>query len=159
MHWARDSNPLCRNIPEPENRFLANRFPERIFPQNRTKFLEPLGPFPEGNDVYSESCGWGVGVLKRSSEVQMRKAGFGIIVAVAITPMTGCGIFQAVEQWKCDNLGMCHFGTTPSAPGCNSCGPPPPPLPPCGSGGCGDSAAPPPFEYQPVPSFDPYATN
>ena len=30
--------------------------------------------------------------------------------------LTGCGTLRNIEQWKCDNLGMCHFGITPSLP-------------------------------------------
>ena len=44
----------------------------------------------------------------------------------------GCSVFRGVEQWKCDNLGMCHFGTQPSVaapslppPECNPTGCPP----------------------------------
>jgi hypothetical protein len=32
-----------------------------------------------------------------------------------ISGMTGCGAFRGIEQWKCDNWGMCHFA--PSRPG------------------------------------------
>jgi len=28
--------------------------------------------------------------------------------------LTGCGALRSIEQWKCDKLGMCHFGVTPS---------------------------------------------
>jgi len=27
---------------------------------------------------------------------------------------TGCSLCRGIEQWKCDTLGMCHFGTVPS---------------------------------------------
>jgi hypothetical protein len=39
-----------------------------------------------------------------------------LIVLLALTPVTlsGCGFLRNVEQWKCDNLGMCHFGITPT---------------------------------------------
>jgi hypothetical protein len=30
--------------------------------------------------------------------------------------LTGCGTVRNIEQWKCDHLGMCHFGITPSLP-------------------------------------------
>jgi hypothetical protein len=29
--------------------------------------------------------------------------------------LTGCGAFRGIEQWKCDNWGMCHFA--PNRPG------------------------------------------
>jgi|694.fasta_scaffold20229_2 hypothetical protein len=32
-----------------------------------------------------------------------------------LTSVTGCGAFRGIEQWKCDNWGMCHFA--PSRPG------------------------------------------
>lgn len=28
----------------------------------------------------------------------------------------GCSMFRSVEQWKCDNLGICQFGTQPTQP-------------------------------------------
>ncbi|MFO1064691.1 MAG: hypothetical protein U0892_12580 [Pirellulales bacterium] len=37
---------------------------------------------------------------------------------------SGCGVIRSFEQWKCDRLGMCHFGTQPSmmaAPPCDNC--------------------------------------
>jgi hypothetical protein len=39
-----------------------------------------------------------------------------LIILLALTPvtLTGCGFLRNVEQWKCDNLGMCHFGITPT---------------------------------------------
>jgi len=33
------------------------------------------------------------------------------IVAI-ISGSTGCGVFRGIEQWKCDNWGMCHFAPT-----------------------------------------------
>jgi len=27
----------------------------------------------------------------------------------------GCSVCRNIEQWKCDNMGMCHFGITPTA--------------------------------------------
>lgn len=35
---------------------------------------------------------------------------------LSIVFMGGCGAMRGIEQWKCDNWGMCHFGVTPSAP-------------------------------------------
>ncbi|TVQ00879.1 MAG: hypothetical protein EA381_06585 [Planctomycetaceae bacterium] len=36
------------------------------------------------------------------------------VVMLATCLSAGCGVVRNIEQWKCDNLGMCHFGTTPS---------------------------------------------
>jgi hypothetical protein len=27
----------------------------------------------------------------------------------------GCSVVRNIEQWKCDKMGMCHFGITPTA--------------------------------------------
>lgn len=32
-----------------------------------------------------------------------------------LSGLTGCGAFRGIEQWKCDNWGMCHFA--PNRPG------------------------------------------
>lgn len=36
------------------------------------------------------------------------------VVAVTTVLLSGCGFLRNIEQWKCDNMGMCHFGITPS---------------------------------------------
>jgi len=40
------------------------------------------------------------------------------LLLLCTTPffLTGCGVLRNIEQWKCDNMGMCHFGITPSMP-------------------------------------------
>jgi hypothetical protein len=45
----------------------------------------------------------------------MRKSLYGLL-AIAPLSLCGCGVMRNIEQWKCDRLGMCHFGTTPSQP-------------------------------------------
>ena len=37
-----------------------------------------------------------------------------VILFLATVTCSGCRIGRGIEQWKCDNLGMCHFGITPS---------------------------------------------
>lgn len=37
-----------------------------------------------------------------------------ILLLVFLSSFCGCRIFRGIEQWKCDRLGLCHFGTTPS---------------------------------------------
>ncbi|MEI8211243.1 MAG: hypothetical protein WCI02_03790 [Planctomycetota bacterium] len=37
----------------------------------------------------------------------------GLVILVAMTG--GCGAIRSMEQWKCDNWGMCHFA--PRKPG------------------------------------------
>lgn len=37
----------------------------------------------------------------------------GLIVAFPLS--IGCGMCRSIEQWKCDNWGMCHFA--PNRPG------------------------------------------
>lgn len=44
----------------------------------------------------------------------MSKVGYLAILLVAVISASGCGVMRSVEQWKCDRLGMCHFGTRPS---------------------------------------------
>jgi hypothetical protein len=38
------------------------------------------------------------------------------LVGCIVATSAGCGIVRGIEQWKCDRLGMCHFGIQPSAP-------------------------------------------
>ena len=35
-----------------------------------------------------------------------------LLLAFLVAP--GCRTVSGVEQWKCDNWGMCHFGIKPS---------------------------------------------
>jgi hypothetical protein len=59
-----------------------------------------------------------------------------LVAALAIVSVIpGCGIVRSIEQWKCDNWGMCHFGIQPSNPGPNCCGP----SPACGPSECGST--------------------
>jgi len=108
----------------------------------------------------------------------MRTFRYSLLIMSAMLPLSGCGFFQRIEQWKCDHLGMCHFGTAPSVPApmmgvpapmgaggsCNQC-------PGCGPGGAGPAMAaphasmyppnpiaPPPFDYSGGGIIDPYAT-
>ena len=37
-----------------------------------------------------------------------------LLIAVLLS-FCGCRVFRNIEQWKCDNMGMCHFGITPTA--------------------------------------------
>jgi len=37
-----------------------------------------------------------------------------VLLFLATMTSAGCRIGRGIEQWKCDNLGMCHFGITPS---------------------------------------------
>jgi len=39
-----------------------------------------------------------------------------VLNLLVLTPLvfSGCGVVRNIEQWKCDNFGMCHFGITPS---------------------------------------------
>jgi hypothetical protein len=45
----------------------------------------------------------------------MRKRIWAAIGALALAALPGCSCMHGVDQWKCDNLGWCCFGTTPSA--------------------------------------------
>ncbi len=66
----------------------------------------------------------------------MRSCVLQLSLAAALCLSSGCGAVRCIEQWKCDNFGMCHFGITPSvapgyAPSPDPCAPPPYyPLPP-----------------------------
>ena len=37
-----------------------------------------------------------------------------VFLLFVISSFCGCRVFRGIEQWKCDKLGMCYFGTTPS---------------------------------------------
>jgi hypothetical protein len=49
-----------------------------------------------------------LGILKRPA------ATIGLVLSASLLSTCGCSTFRNVEQWKCDNLGMCHFGIRPS---------------------------------------------
>ncbi len=40
--------------------------------------------------------------------------GYLAVLIVVLSCTAGCGVFRSIEQWKCDNMGMCHFGTKPT---------------------------------------------
>lgn len=63
-----------------------------------------------------------------------------LFAAFALVSSGGCGVFRCIEQWKCDTLGMCHGGTTPTMPYAG-----PPPLPGCGPCADGCNSQPPMF--------------
>ncbi len=46
----------------------------------------------------------------------MKKRCFAAIIAVLMSSACGCSTMQAIDQWKCDNLGWCCFGVQPSNP-------------------------------------------
>ena len=66
----------------------------------------------------------------------MKKWTFAAVIALTMAATGGCGLWQGMEQWKCDHLGWCHNGITPSnqpqvpvvcppvAGGCPTCAPP-----------------------------------
>lgn len=66
------------------------------------------------------------------------------VAAIVLASAAGCSLSRAIEQWKCDNLGWCCFGTRPSAPPCGvpaypaaTCAPAcPSACPPACSSGC-----------------------
>lgn len=37
-----------------------------------------------------------------------------LLLTLTILPASGCGVFRSIEQWKCDNMGLCWFGLRPS---------------------------------------------
>ena len=37
-----------------------------------------------------------------------------LLPLLSVVFVGGCGALRGIEQWKCDNWGMCHFGVTPS---------------------------------------------
>lgn len=37
-----------------------------------------------------------------------------VLLSAGLTSVLGCSTFRSIEQWKCDNWGMCHFGIKPS---------------------------------------------
>lgn len=53
-------------------------------------------------------------MLGLNQDGPMRKLLILVMLATALLPATGCGVFRATEQWKCDNLGLCLFGMRPS---------------------------------------------
>lgn len=64
------------------------------------------------------------------------RASFVLALMIVSPGIAGCSALRGIEQWKCDNMGMCHFGLRPSAPDC-PCSPSVPgpavvnPEPPC----------------------------
>jgi hypothetical protein len=42
------------------------------------------------------------------------KRGLFAMLLASLIFTTGCGTFRRMEQWKCDHLGICQFGTTPT---------------------------------------------
>jgi hypothetical protein len=44
----------------------------------------------------------------------MRKWMSAAMVALAIAVAPGCAWTRSIDQWKCDKLGICWFGTQPS---------------------------------------------
>lgn len=38
----------------------------------------------------------------------------GAVATMIAVSCTGCGTLRSIEQWKCDNWGMCMFGVQPS---------------------------------------------
>jgi hypothetical protein len=48
----------------------------------------------------------------------MRYTGL-VLATIVLFAVSGCSAARSIEQWKCDNWGMCHFGIQPSQP----CGP------------------------------------
>ena len=44
----------------------------------------------------------------------MRFASSTVLSLIVCSTTGGCSCLRSIEQWKCDNLGMCHFGTRPS---------------------------------------------
>jgi hypothetical protein len=52
------------------------------------------------------------------------------LAVLAVLGSTGCSCFRAVDQWKCDRLGICCFGVQPSCPQPYAAPCPPPELDP-----------------------------
>lgn len=43
-----------------------------------------------------------------------------VLSTILLLTVSGCGVVRHVEQWKCDNWGICHHGIQPSQP-CPPC--------------------------------------
>ena len=52
--------------------------------------------------------------VARKFEGNTMRFTFGIFFLLVVATSGGCRMIRGVEQWKCDNLGMCYFGTSPS---------------------------------------------
>lgn len=39
-----------------------------------------------------------------------------LLLVLALGCFPGCRTIRGIEQWKCDNWGMCHFGIKPTRP-------------------------------------------
>ena len=64
-------------------------------------------------------------------------------LVLATICLPGCGMLRSIEQWKCDHLGMCHFGTQPSSQPVYVPVAPAPALPPNGKPPCAPAGVPP----------------
>jgi hypothetical protein len=73
--------------------------------------------------------------------------------------LTGCGALRSIEQWKCDNLGMCHFGVKPSQANWGSPVAPPASCstPDCNNPGGAMLSTPQPTDMHLLPSSDQFA--
>jgi hypothetical protein len=69
--------------------------------RNLLDLLKPLKsePYSRMNQVSAFSCS--------GAQMARRIARIGLILAVPM--LGGCGMCRSIEQWKCDNWGMCHF--------------------------------------------------
>lgn len=101
-------------------------------------------------------------VLLRNRELtEIMRAILTSLLVTSSCLLTGCGALRSIEQWKCDNLGMCHFGVKPSQANWGS--PVAPPAncqtPACGTPDCNNSggvmlSTPQPADLHLLPSSD-----
>ena len=76
-------------------------------------------PYSEKSQLEFSLAGGVIGseTIMRSSKIMIRLRrlvlSFGLLGMMS--GLTGCGVFRGIEQWKCDNWGMCHFA--PGRPG------------------------------------------
>lgn len=48
----------------------------------------------------------------------MKKWLIGAVLTTLLIGASGCSMCRSIDQWKCDHLGWCCFGTRPSQPVC-----------------------------------------
>lgn len=63
----------------------------------------------------------------------MRTHARAAVLLTILTFCSGCSVLRCIEQWKCDHLGMCHFGVAPTPPSVDPCAPPAFQPAPCGT--------------------------
>jgi hypothetical protein len=61
--------------------------------------------------IFHSICRYCAGKVERGTLMRFSVA---VFVVLVIAACSGCQCCRQIEQWKCNHLGMCHFGLTPT---------------------------------------------